>query len=580
VAEVATHWLESLPAGDAAQAVDWTRRAADRAMAQLAWEEAAVLYRRAAEAGDASGALPPSARAQLLLARAGALVRAFDIEAARLCLVSVVETARDQCDPDLLAEAALAMEGVNYPTWDPAARAAAEEALTQLPTVDSGVRARLLALLVVSRDWAVPGDADARAAEALAMAERVGDPRALRETLRARQMARSGPDGPADRLALGDRLVALGADSDDEAVLWGRLWRFDALAQLGDLNGAEAEVDQIETVARRLRSPLAAWHLARCRAAVAGARGRFSEALDYGHQAEAAALRAGTEVAHLPSQGLLAALRGQIGDDWSFSMDRAPANRSTEGFQRAMYASWLLNQRRVDEARQIFQSLPAPDEVVPFVRLSAWAAMAELAAEFDDRDLAARTYQLLLPYADLFVCSGAGVIMILGTVRYPLGIAAATIGRLDDAIRNLRAAVDSGERTGMPPVVAQATYQLARVLARRTRPGDRDEAAALGTSAAAMADRIGMKPLGRRAQALVDTLTGRSAGPLTRREREVATLVAQGLSNREIAAALHLSERTVESHVQHILDKLGLRNRTQVSAWLAGDRTDLRTGSA
>jgi DNA-binding NarL/FixJ family response regulator len=118
------------------------------------------------------------------------------------------------------------------------------------------------------------------------------------------------------------------------------------------------------------------------------------------------------------------------------------------------------------------------------------------------------------------------------------------------------------------------------VLARRTRPGDRDEAAALGTSAAAMADRIGMKPLGRRAQALVDTLTGRSAGPLTRREREVATLVAQGLSNREIAAALHLSERTVESHVQHILDKLGLRNRTQVSAWLAGDRTDLRTGSA
>ena len=74
------------------------------------------------------------------------------------------------------------------------------------------------------------------------MAERLGDRRALREALRARQMARSGPDGVHERLALGDRLVALGADSDDDAALWGRLWRFDALAQLGDLDAAEAEL--------------------------------------------------------------------------------------------------------------------------------------------------------------------------------------------------------------------------------------------------------------------------------------------------------------------------------------------------
>jgi DNA-binding NarL/FixJ family response regulator len=120
---------------------------------------------------------------------------------------------------------------------------------------------------------------------------------------------------------------------------------------------------------------------------------------------------------------------------------------------------------------------------------------------------------------------------------------------------------------------------LARVLARRIRPGDRDEAAALAASAAAMADRLAMKPLRQRAQALASTLSGRSPGPLTRREREVAALVGQGLTNRDIAASLHLSERTVESHVQHILDKLGLRNRTQVSAWLAGDRTDPRAGS-
>jgi ATP/maltotriose-dependent transcriptional regulator MalT len=57
---------------------------------------------------------------------------------------------------------------------------------------------------------------------------------------------------------------------------------------------------------------------------------------------------------------------------------------------------------------------------------------------------------------------------------------------------------------------------------------------------------------------------------LTRREREVAELVAQGLSNRRIAAVLTLSMRTVDGHVEHILTKLGFGSRTQVAAWVAG----------
>jgi pimeloyl-ACP methyl ester carboxylesterase/DNA-binding CsgD family transcriptional regulator len=62
-----------------------------------------------------------------------------------------------------------------------------------------------------------------------------------------------------------------------------------------------------------------------------------------------------------------------------------------------------------------------------------------------------------------------------------------------------------------------------------------------------------------------------SAGPgeLSRRERDVAQLVARGLSNREIAERLYLSERTVDNHVHHILDKLGFDSRVQVATWLA-----------
>lgn len=65
---------------------------------------------------------------------------------------------------------------------------------------------------------------------------------------------------------------------------------------------------------------------------------------------------------------------------------------------------------------------------------------------------------------------------------------------------------------------------------------------------------------------------GTDASPLTPREREVARLVAQGLSNREIGKTLVISERTVDAHVQHILNKLGFNSRAQIAAWVAVSR--------
>jgi non-specific serine/threonine protein kinase len=56
---------------------------------------------------------------------------------------------------------------------------------------------------------------------------------------------------------------------------------------------------------------------------------------------------------------------------------------------------------------------------------------------------------------------------------------------------------------------------------------------------------------------------------LTRREQDVAALVAQGMSNGQIAASLIISVRTVETHVQHIMDKLGCSTRAQIAAWSA-----------
>jgi DNA-binding CsgD family transcriptional regulator len=56
------------------------------------------------------------------------------------------------------------------------------------------------------------------------------------------------------------------------------------------------------------------------------------------------------------------------------------------------------------------------------------------------------------------------------------------------------------------------------------------------------------------------------------REEEVGTLVAQGLSNKEIAARLFLSVRTVETHVHHLLNKLGVNSRTQIAVWFSEQR--------
>jgi DNA-binding NarL/FixJ family response regulator len=66
---------------------------------------------------------------------------------------------------------------------------------------------------------------------------------------------------------------------------------------------------------------------------------------------------------------------------------------------------------------------------------------------------------------------------------------------------------------------------------------------------------------------------------LTAREAEVATLVADGLSNKQIAGRMVISPRTAETHVQHIMDKLGFTARSQIAAWSAGSRPGQPAGA-
>jgi DNA-binding NarL/FixJ family response regulator len=103
-------------------------------------------------------------------------------------------------------------------------------------------------------------------------------------------------------------------------------------------------------------------------------------------------------------------------------------------------------------------------------------------------------------------------------------------------------------------------------LLKRTRPEDLITAVhTIAAGDALLSPSVTRRVIERMSRQPTPDLTGQARlDELTPREREVLELIARGLSNREIAAALVVEESTIRSHVKRILAKLGLRDRVQV----------------
>ncbi|MBV9354424.1 MAG: hypothetical protein JO023_02740, partial [Chloroflexi bacterium] len=213
------------------------------------------------------------------------------------------------------------------------------------------------------------------------------------------------------------------------------------------------------------------------------------------------------------------------------------------------------------------------------------------------------------------VCQGVQSLYALSYLQFRWGVLALQAGALDRAQDCLLEALRFGDEVDSAREMGVAMDALAWVAAARK---DVEAAAVLFGAAQALLDRAGynlppfMAPAHERALAATRAALGKPAfeiawtrgrqlsraqavaaargepqywrmqarAPLTGREWQVASLVAQGYTNKQIAVALGIAERTVVTHLEHIFPKLGVQARAQVAVWAAGRPAVAQIGAA
>jgi ATP/maltotriose-dependent transcriptional regulator MalT len=274
------------------------------------------------------------------------------------------------------------------------------------------------------------------------------------------------------------------------------------------------------------------------------------------------------------------------------------------GYARARFAQLRRRQGRFEEARELLAKAGG-HVLVPLVQ-------AELALDDNDPSAAlggaerylggigpggtieaAAALELLVParirlgdhararqdHTELArIADAVGTSTVRAAERLAAGAIALADGDHEAAARRLQDAVELYDSAAAPFDAASARLVLARTLATQDRTEDALEHA---LAAAAVFERLGAARAARTASKLVTELGGRSAAArragLTARELEVLALVAEGLSNRDVAERLVVSEHTVHRHLANIYAKLGVSSRAAAVSVAA--QRDLLSGA-
>ncbi|MFY9615549.1 MAG: LuxR C-terminal-related transcriptional regulator [Candidatus Dormiibacterota bacterium] len=332
---------------------------------------------------------------------------------------------------------------------------------------------------------------------------------------------------------------------------------------------------------------------------------------------------AGTTTAHCQiAYGVVDSMRG-LWDSAETRLEGAMAVQSTGMFQKALsrakMAELRVQQGRYQEADDLIRGYEDQFEVAPVLaslhiirgdhqgaagllrtyvrglgadcmRLApALAMLVDLELRRDDLPAATRAARRLLSIED-----ECGSNEIRAMARLAAARIASYVGDHDVALEELETALTLLTHRDRPLLAAQIRMELARVLASA---GQESSAAVEAEASLSTFDRLGVAPDIAAGQELLQRLRGTAPAAavrqregasttkvaagvvehLTRREFEVANLVAEGHTNREIGTRLFLSVRTVECHVDRVLGKLDFHTRSQLAASVArGELTKTR----
>jgi DNA-binding CsgD family transcriptional regulator len=196
--------------------------------------------------------------------------------------------------------------------------------------------------------------------------------------------------------------------------------------------------------------------------------------------------------------------------------------------------------------------------------------------------LGLREFEAAVSIIDQLIATapGAAAGARMPVMRRVRGEILAAAGRHEDALEELGRAREDAAVSGTLPIRWMADRALGGLLLTLKRTDEAEphlaearstiERVAALNADTAVAERFragALATLPQRRAVTANQAAKAQYGGLTAREREVAVLIAQGKSNREIADQLVLGERTIETHVGNVLSKLGFGSRAQIAAW-------------
>jgi class 3 adenylate cyclase/tetratricopeptide (TPR) repeat protein len=507
---LAHHWSRAAaPAPDALRAVDYSARAGDRALAQLANDEAMGYYRQALELLEVTGGHTGAARRLNLLISLGEAQRRSGDAAHRETLLEAVQLAGQLGDVRAMARAALANNRGTFSVLGSVDRErveALEAALAAVGHAEPALRARLLGNLALELIWS--GEEDRRRAltdEALALARAHGDTAVQAALIMARWATSWNPTMARERLELATELLGIAERTADPHVrFWGWWRRTLAFMELGDIDEARASHQQAIEQANDLGQPFARSCAGLSLVVEAMASGRLAEAEQLALQVLALVRDSGQPDAYAYDVALMAAIRyeqGRLGEmetavrDLSGQLPAVP-------FFRALLALCQCQLGRDDDARSTFAPLREEPgrHIFDYYAAPTAALLAMVASELGDADAAARLAGIIAPYANQVA---SHPMVWFGSFHHHMALLATTLGRYSEAEAYFLDAAATHQRLDSPNWLARTRLECARMLLRRNASGDAERAHSMLRAALDTARELGLGGIERQAVALL-----------------------------------------------------------------------------